>query len=346
VTASRHLIVVVPGLCGPESDPPVSAYLHDCRPAALDRLLSRGRVFAGSGTGLDTTLGFLFGLAPGGEMPVAALTWLADTGQSPAGWIMRADPVHLRADQSCLRLFDSHCFDISRAEADALVAACNDFYREQGWSLSAPRPQRWYLSLPEPPVLQTQPPARIAGQDIDPCLPRGAEAGDWHALLNEVQMLLHGHPVNLERERRGEPVINSIWPWGGGALTERLESRVMRVLANEPLAMGLARHAALPLAGLPATAGELLDALTGGDTLLVDDRLEWPERYGEVESWLDALQALEAGWFAPLLQVLLTGTLASLEIHPCNGHSYHVTRASLRRFWKPLRPFESVCTAR
>ena len=344
----RHLVFVVPGLCGPESDPPVSDYLRDCRPAALDRLLSRGRVAADSGIGLDATLGQLFGLTveAGPGLPVAALTWLADTGQPPAAWLMRADPVHLRADQSCLRLFDSHSFTISREEADALVAAFNDYFRDTGWELTAPQPQRWYLSLPQPAALQTSSPDRVAGQDIDPCLPRGADAARWHALLNEIQMLFHTHPVNAAREARGAPPVNSIWPWGGGQLPGVLQPRATRLLSDHPLATGLARHAGLSSARLPETAGEVLAVPGDGHTLLVDDRLEWPMHYADIEAWLDALQALEADWFAPLLAALRDGALATLEIHPCKGRSFHVTRGGLRRFWKPLRPYEVSCQVR
>jgi len=349
VTASgRHLVVVVPGLCGPESDPPVSEYLRDSRPAALDCLLSRSRVLTDSGHGLDATLGRLFGLAvdPEREIPAAALTWLADTGQPARSWLMRADPVHLRADQSCLRLFDSHSFTITREEADALVAAFNGYFRGAGWELAAPLPQRWYLSLPQPASLQTLSPDRVAGQDIDPCLPRGADAARWHALLNEIQMLFHTHPVNAAREQRGAPPINSIWPWGGGSLPGLLQPRVTWLLADHPLAMGLASHAAIPRNDLPASVGELLAGQGDGCTLLLDDRLEWPMHYGDIEAWLEGLQALEADWFVPLLAALRGGTLASLEIHPCNGLGYHVTRGGMRRFWKRVRAFESVCETR
>jgi hypothetical protein len=259
---------------------------------------------------------------------------------------MRADPVHLRADQSCLRLFESHSFKISREEADALVAAFNDYFRDTGWELTAPQPQRWYLSLPQPPSLQTLSPERVAGQDIDPCLPHGTDAARWHALLNEIQMLFHTHPVNTAREQRGAPPINSIWPWGGGRLPGMLQPRVTRVLADDPLATGLARHTGLPLAGLPASVGEVLAGPGDGRTLLVDGRLEWPMHYGDIEAWLDALQALEADWFAPLLAALGSGALATLEIHPCNGHGFHVTPGGLRRFWKPVRPYEESCVTR
>ena len=349
MSASRqHLIFAVPGLCGPESDPPVHDYLRNSRPVALDQLLSRARADSGSAHGLDATLGRLFGIVIDAdrEMPVAPFTWLADTGQSSDAWRMRADPVHLRADQSCLRLFDSHSFTITREEADALVATFNTHFRGSGLELVAPQPQRWYLSLPRPPALQTVSPDRVAGQDIDPCLPRGTDATHWHALLNEIQMLFYSHPVNAAREQGGAPAINSIWPWGGGCLPGPLQPRLTRVLATHPLATGLARHASIPMAEVPVAVEALLAGPQDGRLLLVDDRLEWPMHYGDIEAWLDGLQALEVDWFAPLLAALRDGALTSLEIHPCNGRSLQITRGDLRRFWKRVRAFETACEDR
>ena len=37
------------------------------------------------------------------------------------------------------------------------------------------------------------------------------------ALVNELQMLLHEHPVNEQRAAHGQPTVNSVWLWGAGA---------------------------------------------------------------------------------------------------------------------------------
>ena len=73
---------------------------------------------------LDASLFSYFDLQcrAGAALPVAALTCLIDIEEPDAGYIMRADPVHLRADQSTLRLFDSRTFSITQDEADALVS--------------------------------------------------------------------------------------------------------------------------------------------------------------------------------------------------------------------------------
>jgi hypothetical protein len=336
--------LLLPGLCGPVSDPPVTAYLLP-RPAAIDRLVSRSRVQQTGGTDLETTLARWFGLQ--GEqqdnLAVASLTYLSDCGVPGPGYLLRADPVHLRADQSSLRLFDSRGFSVTQEEADQLVTAFNEFYAERGWRLTAPRPQRWYLSLPADPGITTTAIGRVAGQVIDPCLPRGAAAADWHALLNEIQMLFHTHPVNSARESRGEPTVNSLWFWGGGMLPAALQTRADRVVADHPLGMGLAQQAGITRLAVPVDADALLAQDGEGLTLLVHDLLEGPARYGDIEHWLAALQQLEQYWFAPLLAAIEEGSVSSLVIYPCNGHCYMTNKLQQRCFWKPSRPFEDRC---
>ena len=340
----RQLALLLPGLCGPESDIPVTDYLVP-RPLALDRLLSRSKVQQASGMDLDSTLCHWFGLEAGPQdsLPLASLTYLSDTGEQRPGYLLRADPVHLRADQSSLRLFDSRGFVVTQAEADELVAAFNAFYAERGWRLTAPRPQRWYLSLPADPGITTTPVGKVAGQVIDPCLPRGTAAAEWHALLNEVQMLLHAHPVNSAREQRGEPAINSLWFWGGGVLPATVQTRVARMFTDHPLGMGLAQQAGIARADVPVDVDALLAQTGGGLSLLVNDVLDGPSRYGDIGSWVEALQQLEQHWFAPLLAAIKDGEVAALEIYPCNGYRYMTSKRQQRRFWKRNRPFEDRC---
>ena len=335
---------MLPGLCGPVSDPPVSAYLES-RPVALDRLLTRCTARSVAGNDFDTTLAACFGLqlASPEALPVAALSCLADSGITSGDYLMRADPVHLRPDQSSLRLFDSRSFTLTQDEADELVAAFNDFYAERGWQLQAPRPHRWYLSMTADPGIITQPIGKVVGQSIDPCLPQGPAAADWHATLNEIQMLFHAHPVNAAREQRGEPVINSVWFWGGGKLPMSVQTSAVQVVTDHPLAMGLTLQAGVSRVDVPVTGDELLAALGAGETLAVNDVLEGPTQYGDIENWVDTLLQLEQHWFTPLLAAVRSAALDSLEIRPCNGCSYLTNRKQQRAFWKRERFFEDVC---
>ena len=342
--ASCHLVLVIPGLCGPSLDTPASGYFPTALPA-LERLLSRARLVEQPASDLESTLSAFFRLSggDGAQLAVAPLTWLADTGEWTTGFIMRADPVHLRADQACLRLFDSTTFNLNAQEARDLVATFNDYYSRQGWQLHAPLPQRWYLTLSEAPELATSAPMNLAGRDISGGLPQGKDAPAWHAFLNEVQMLFHEHPVNLAREQRGEPAINSIWPWGGGYLSGRISTTVSRVIASHPQLRGLAQLGGVPCRDIPGNAVELMVESQRGLQLVWLDRLERPWRYGEVEDWSDGIRQLEQTWFRPLLDLLMQGRIDRLDIYPVGDRHYQITRRHLRRFWKPDRPLAWHC---
>jgi hypothetical protein len=337
--SEKNIVLVVPGLQGPVSDHPIADYLDE-RPASLDRLMTRAHAAVAPGHDADGVLLQYFGMDE--STPVAPLTYHADCGRAPPGYVMRADPVHLRADQSSLRLFESHSFTLGQAEADALVAAFNDFYTGYGWRLEAPVPTRWYLQVDEPPSIDTTSPAALAGEDINPSLPRGESARTWHAMLNEVQMLFHVHAVNLERERRGQPVINSLWPWGGGSMPQRATTNLSRVWTHDPLAIALAGLGGIDTGSLPAAPDAWQDRFVEGTTLIMQDDLNWPARYNDVETWRAALDKLEGTLFAPLDEALAAGRIDSLCLLPCNGRCFTVTRRQLRRFWRRPRPFEQV----
>ena len=342
--ASCHLVLVIPGLCGPSLDIPASSYFPTVLPA-LERLLSRARFVEQPACDLESMPSAFFRLSGGdGDQPaVAPLTWLADTGERTTGFIMRADPVHLRADQACLRLFDSTTFNLTAQEARDLVATFNDYYSRQGWQLHAPLPQRWYLTLSEAPELATSAPVNLAGRDISGGLPQGKDAPAWHAFLNEVQMLFHEHPVNLAREQRGEPAVNSIWPWGGGYLPGQLMTTVARVIAGHPLLRGLAQLGGVPCRDIPENASDLMTDSQGGLQLIWLDRLEHPWRYGEVEAWSDGIRQLERDWFVPLLGLIRQGRIDCLDIYPLRGRRYRITRRHLRRFWTADRSLDWHC---
>lgn len=335
--------LVVPGLCGPAIDAPLAEYLTAGTPA-LDRLLSRARKVAAPSTLNDTLATFFAPLSGYGKaLPVASLTWLADTGESCDEYLLRVDPVHVRADQSSLRLFDATTFSLQPEESRALVAAFNDFYSGRGWQLQAPHPQRWYLALPQAPEMTAIAPGTIGGEDINDFLPAGADSSAWHTVMNEVQMLFHDHPVNTARAQRGELSVNSIWPWGGGVLPGKPDTPVTQVLTDQPLPAGMAQLAGISCRELPGESSELATLLQDGLNLVVVDHLEKSARYGDAQAWSGRIGQLEQTWFLPLLELLENRKLESLDIYPVNGQCFSSSRHRLHFFWKRTHPFPAHC---
>lgn len=335
------LSLVIPGLLGPLPGMGAPGFPEPRWPA-LSKLLARSRRTPTPG-GAYVLSYRIFGycLPEMQDRPDAWLSYLADTGHVAEHAVLRADPVHLRADQHRLMLFDAPHMDIAADEADDLAAAFNAFYRGDGLQLEVPSPMRWYLHLREWPNLRTTPLSLARGRDIDPALPAGPDAAYWHRVMNEVQMLFHDHAVNRRREAQGRPLINSLWFWGGGKPIPVLPQTLLRVCSDDAVVQGLARLNGLRCDPVPTCAADWLGEAGDGRQLLLVDELEPAVAYADPECWLEAVQRLEQDWFAPLLGALHAGRLRELDLLPGNGCLYSAKRLDLWRIWRRVRPLVS-----
>ena len=328
-----HCELIVPGLFTQASG---------ARAPSLELLLARGRGSSAESVSLEAWLQDAFGLE---DAPLAAgaLT-LAASGADPADECWgRADPVHLRLMRDRLVVVPSAAFSITSDEAAALVESLNRHFAGR-IELTLVQPARWCARLERGFALQAQTPLEAAGRDADRALREGGEAAHrWSRLLNEIQMLLHSHPVNLSREARGEPQVNSVWLWGVGAAPRVPASPWQAVSADDPLALGLARLSGARGAQLPARAALLLErAPDAGRHLVVLDALRAPLVAGEMDRYRECIETLERDWFAPLLEALRAGRLGmvTLQVPDSLGASFEVIRGDLRRFWRRPRALE------
>jgi hypothetical protein len=356
-----HLQLLIPGLIWPEATaslPPLPS---------LELLLARGRRSTAAAPDASAWLFAAYDVARDDtaqrDWPVAPFARLADGCQPDTVCWICADPVHLRLQRDALLLADARLLAITREEADALVASLNAHFSADGFTLQAPHPDRWYAALAQAPEISTTPLALAAGQSVDPKLPRGAGAAAWHARMNEVQMLLHAHPVNAAREARGQMPVNSLWFWGAGVLPrndntgedtdtdedpdesagdEKPSHLFSRVWAADPLARGLARWRNAPALDLPASAQALLDGASAeGVGLALLDGLEAARSYGDLGAWEARLRELESNWFAPLVAALRERRIGMLSVHGFGGgkpFSVEAVRHDFGRFWRRPKP--------
>ncbi|GAB7126926.1 hypothetical protein JCM19000A_14330 [Silvimonas sp. JCM 19000] len=274
-----------------------------------------------------------------GSAAAAPLTLALDLPDAAPGYWLRADPVHLHVGRDQLSLQDARTLDISQNDANALVLALNGLFKQDGWTFHAPHPNRWYLQLAADPQLQFTPLDEVIGLNIDPFLPRGPDAMNWHRALNELQMLLYTHATNDVREALGKLSINSIWLWGGGAWPmPALPQQTDRVVwSDDDIVQGLTRASGGTALAMPAGAQDL-PARPG---LVIVDSLAAAVRANDAQAWYAAWQALEQHWFAPLLAGLQEGSVSSVTLTAPDAGWQVRTDASLRwRFWQGKRlPF-------
>lgn len=285
-------------------------------------------------SGFERRLFALFGAeSQQDELPVAAVTRLADTGRLDTRWWLRADPVHLRLEQNRLVLVDNHLLGLTQAQADPLLSELLPLC-PPGWRLEAPQPGRWYLQPPAPLALVTTPLSMTVGLNVQPHLPSGGDAARLRAWLTELQMQLHASPVNAAREARGDLPVNSLWFWGGGALPPPRAAGWTQLWAGEPIAAGLARLADVPQAPAPANAQAWLSQAAPGRHLLVLDQGLSALQYRDATGWREFIEVLAADWIAPLLSMLKQKRLARMTLYSDTGPALDMTTSRLRRFWQ------------
>ena len=305
---------------------------------ALRTLLTRAHRQGCTRTG-ESPEGLLFeslGVEPeGNDWPAAAVSALADSAAwRPEAWI-RADPVHLEAGASDLRLGDPRGLDVTGGESAELCAAINQALEGVPGRLEPLAPARWYMRLGTTPRLSTREPSRAVGGATGEALPRGADAVVWLRTLTEIQMVLHDLPVNRARTERGRPVINSVWFWGAGPLPSRPETVPdLRLWSDSVLARGLARVLGVTCRHLPSSAGTVLqEGREGSLDLVYCDALHYAARLDDWPGWLEELKRWEARWFEPLRRALWSGELASLRIVSGGGHWHEVSASARWQWW-------------
>jgi hypothetical protein len=321
----KHVHVVISDLFLPKSvATDVCAGLHL---PVLEKILARGNVQSLPTHSLEDWLCQAFAVP---DQAIAPVTLLADRVMPDAAYWMRADPVHLRLQRSQTILQTN--VEISLDEAQQLCESLNQYWADSGMRFFAPHPQRWYLRLDDDPQLNTHSIYQVEGRDSRHYLPQGATALKWHGVMNEIQMLLYGHPVNQACEARGGLPVNSVWLWGGGRAVT-LAQPFAKMVSDSELVKSFAHAANIAHSFIAGEQGNFENALyvwEGANVAL---------RRGDFHAWRQSVLWFEQNCMLPLLRALADGELDKVTfdvLQEDNSSRFELTRAMLWKFW--LRP--------
>ncbi|MCA1977752.1 MAG: hypothetical protein LDL19_00805 [Thiobacillus sp.] len=304
---------------------------HGLTLPGLQALLARGTPTAETATGTEAALARALGIGRQQDWPLAPITLEADGGTAGEDYWLRADPVHLHLMRDRIVLAGLPLTDLMQADADQLTRDISRHFG-QDFPLEAPHPERWYLRFPLPLQLSTTSPSLAAGCAIDTVMPQGKDAAALRVRLNEIQMLLHDHPVNQAREARGALPVNSLWLWGGGVLPPPPDKPVPPVYARSEIAHAIARHSSAETTVLPAA---LSPDVLGRPGVLLLDALDMPAAFGDMLGWREALRQLENHWFAPLVKALpKLGRQGVHLLDPVSGRGVMLHRLDALKFWR------------
>lgn len=329
------------------SDSTLPEIYKDLPTPALAALLAKSKAVKSSVTDINAWLCKAFNIEKQRDWPVAPIMQRMDSsGQytnSNQDYWLRADPVHLRIEQNHIMLADHHMFQVTPEEALQFSEAINQILVQDNITVQPLNPYRWYIRLSCAPELHTQTLNAATCNNINHLMPTGKDGIAWHKITNEIQMLLHDHPLNQERVARDQLAINSLWFWGGGFMPQSASSSFTTVWSNDDFAQALALLCGINHRKLPDTAESWLrqaDSNTGNQFIILDDLLS-NEKYNDAYQWRENLKRLEKDWFSPFYAALKNNRINSIRISSVNekfSHDFFVKPSSLWKFWSTIKP--------
>jgi hypothetical protein len=275
---------------------------------------------------IEASLCKQFGIKKQADWPLAPLRLMGEGEEQKTGYWFLAHPVHFVLQRDYFTLGDA--VRLSTDEVKSLLLDLNQHFAREGLSFLAGKSGDFlYLHVNDDVDVTTFLLSEAMGRDVGKFMPQGKHGMKLQALLNEVQMLLHDHPINQAREQKALLPVNSLWLAGGGSIesmNQPAKALSFQLFANDILSLGLAKWAGIPCQKLAAADAALKSA---GDVVVVTDN-----------------HHLERNWFAPLLQRLKKKELKALRFHfDLHGMTFtlHLKPLDTWKFWRKASPIPS-----
>jgi hypothetical protein len=272
---------------------------------------------------LEASLCKQFGVKKQADWPLAPLALMGEEAQQAAGYWFVVHPVHFVLQRDYFTLGDA--VRLNADELNLLAALLNQHFAQDALRFSPSKADDFlYLHVNDDVDVSTYSLSEAMGRDVGKHMPLGKDGMKFQSLLNEVQMLLHDHPINQALEERGLLAVNSLWLSGGGrfeAINQSAQKPAFKIFANDALSMGLAKWSGISNGLVKDYASLKLS----GDAVIV----------------LANNSNLESDWFAPMLKSLKQKELETLRCHfDVHGMTFtlHLKPRDTWKFWRKLKP--------
>ncbi len=206
-----------------------------------------------------------------------------------------ATPLRAALGLTDLTPVDPSTLSLSADESDALCKAADAHMRADGVRLHFVDAARWLVSCNQTIDVLTERPDWIVGEMLRPNLPRGRDARLVERWMNELQMLLHAHPVNMAREERRLPPVNLVWLWGFGSAS--IVDALLPPSPRNPLATSVSRLSRQGSVATNHVEHGFAIAMRNGDLVA------WQGRWANVSREILSAQTIILGDGRPRLRV-------------------------------------------
>jgi len=169
---------------------------------------------------------------------LAALRIWGQTGDRPNVWITAADPVYLEPRMDHLCLHELRRQGIPPSDMRPLIDHLQRTLASDGDIGFARVGSYAYVTSQDPIATASLPAYAIDQLEPDAYLPAGEDAARYRQLSSEIEMALHEHEVNIERQKDGLQPVNGLWIWGGGCAPDQTTEVHPPLFSDDPLLRG------------------------------------------------------------------------------------------------------------
>ena len=252
-----------------------------------------------------------------------------------------ADPVHLEVGINDITLTQK-ITDLSKEQAIEIINALNEHFEQDGFQFYYGADDQWYLSLDADESLSTTPVDEVVRKNIVSYLPT-SKTVNWKMIQNEVQMLLHSLPVNMQRENEGLPMINSLWFWGGGQPQAAKKNISAIISTSQSMGDTLAQavNCECQFISKDSDMETVFGTLTDNNIIILD-QLSQVAVNDDIDTYQQELQHLDETIIKPLSQLWQAGKI-TLVVDGCDGQALKPTKVAAWAVWKKKsRPLSDI----
>lgn len=175
----------------------------------------------------------------------------------------------------------------------------------------------------------------VLGKTANPYIEQSRQNLPWYQLLNEIQMFMHQHEVNVERTSRGLLPINSLWCWGAGVVPQGFNAKP-DWYCDDPVLNQFARSLGLS----PESCANINRVDDSGDAIVIDLRLIESLKTGIAAELDQLLLEIDRKLLKPLLEATAKGR-NHLILRAGYELDFELRPAARMKFWRPHRNLSS-----
>jgi 2,3-bisphosphoglycerate-independent phosphoglycerate mutase len=261
-----------------------------------------------------------------GRSPLEAASMRINMSDSDVAFRTNLVTLAGEGDYEDLVITDHSAGDISNEEAKILIESINDKFGNEKLRFYPGVSYRHALIVKDGSTdYELTPPHDVLTQRVGDHLPKGEGSEFITAMMKESYRLLSGHPVNLERKKKGLNPANSIWIWGQGKkprLSSFYDKYGIRgtAISAVDLIKGIALCAGLDSVDVEGATGTIHTNFRGKARAAIEEfkkgrdfvylHIEATDEcshQGDLEGKIKSLELIDAQVLAPILDYLYSG---------------------------------------